>query len=173
MEIYHDDYEPIPNVNRYQTISTLGEGTFGEVKKAYDTYTQRIVAIKYIRLLSKKNGLPKAIFREIESLKQLSDSIFIVKLENVYALETSIAMVMEYVESNLQELIHQSQRSIPRKQLQLFNYMMLASVNYCHEKHIIHRDIKPSSKTFIEITDLVYNYLYRLPTHKLWDDQTR
>jgi serine/threonine protein kinase len=149
MEIYHDDYEPVANINRYEHLSTLGEGTFGEVKKAYDSYTDKIVAIKSIRLLSKKKGLPKAVFREIESLRQLSDCIYIVKLDNVYAMENSVCLVMEYIENDLQKLIHYCStrnKQLPRDQLKSLYQMMLHSIDFCHSHHVIHRDIKPSSK---------------------------
>jgi serine/threonine protein kinase len=157
-EIFHDDYEPLPNLNRYEIIKNLGEGTYGEVKKAYDSYEEKFVAIKYVRLLSKKNGLPKAVFREIESLKVLSESNYIVKLENVFATDTNVCLVMEYIESDLQKIISKSKQSLPRSQLKAFYKMMLNAIHYCHSHHILHRDIKPSS-TFFHIVSLSWCYL--------------
>lgn len=156
MESYYEEYDGKAFSNRYSIISSLGEGTFGEVKKAIDndclehagSLIKRFVAIKYVRLMSKKNGLPKAIFREIESLKQLSDCEYIVKLEKVFATDTNICLVMEYIENDLAKVIEQANKanmSIPREQLKLFYLMMCKAVGYCHSLHVIHRDIKPSN----------------------------
>jgi serine/threonine protein kinase len=149
MEVFHDDYEPVPNINRYEIIKPLGGGTYGEVKKAFDTYHGKFVAIKYVRLMNKKNGLPKAVFREIESLKQLSECIHVVKLINIFATDTNVCLVTEFVETDLQKVIGRSKQAIPREQLKAFYQMMLRSIEFCHSHHIIHRDIKPSSTYLI------------------------
>ena len=68
-EIFEDEYE-IGKADRYMSLEVLGEGTFGTVRKGIDRRSGKIVAIKYIRVMSKNGSLPKAIFREMQSLKQ-------------------------------------------------------------------------------------------------------
>lgn len=146
MEILLDSFSP-DSSNQYRILESIGEGTFGEVKRAIDKKSGNQVAIKYVRLLSKKSsGIPKAIFREMEAMKQLRDGSNIVKLYNIYASEVSLCLVMEYAESNLAEVIEKSKSPIPRSHLKTYYHMMLSAINYCHERNIIHRDIKPSSE---------------------------
>ncbi len=146
MEFYEERFEKSV-AERYLIFERLGEGAFGEVRKGKDRRTGEIVAVKYIRLSAKKNGLPKAIFREIESMKQLSQCSYIIQLRNIFGDETNVCAVMEYMESDLQKIMSEnSPNRIPRGHVKGYIRMMLLALKYCHDNHIIHRDIKPSSK---------------------------
>lgn len=149
LEIFEEPYSS-SKLDRYCFQERLGEGTFGEVKKAVDTISGRVVAVKFVRILSKKNGIPKAVFREMESLKQLSQSEYIMRLYDVYSDEGNLCLVMEYVVSDLSEVISQSKQSLLRSHLKAFYFMILSGVCYCHSRNIIHRDIKPASKQFMK-----------------------
>jgi serine/threonine protein kinase len=135
--------------SRYISGRRLGEGAFGEVRLATDSFTGEIVAQKSIRIQSQDEDattIPRAVFRELESLKQLSDSSFVTKLLNYYTKETSLVMVLEYLPSDLQEVISQAKDYLPRQHVKAYAHMLLQAVAFCHERRIIHRDIKPSSK---------------------------
>lgn len=132
---------------RYTTQERLGEGTFGEVRKAVDSVSGKPVAIKYVRILSRKAGIPKAVFREMESLKQLSHCEYIMRLFDVFTDESNLCLVMEYVESDLSEVILQSKQHLPRANLKCLFKMIFEGLSYCHSRNIIHRDIKPASKS--------------------------
>ena len=49
------------------------EGTYGVVYKARDINTNRIVALKKIRLEAEDEGVPSTAIREISLLKELKD----------------------------------------------------------------------------------------------------
>ncbi len=145
MEIFQDRYAAEKN-DRYKPSEKLGEGTFGEVRKAVDTFNGRKVAVKYVRMMSRNNGIPKAVFRELESLRQLSECQYIVKLLDVFTLETKLCLVMEYVESDLSEIIANTSEYLPRSHIKAYSRMILRALSHCHENKIIHRDIKPASE---------------------------
>lgn len=132
--------------NRYVSQEKLGEGTFGEVRAAIDSVSGIRVAIKYVRILSRKAGIPKAVFREMESLKQLSQCEYILKLFDVFTDESNLCLVTEYVESDLSEVIQHSKQHLPRSHLKSLFKMILEGLSYCHTRNIIHRDIKPASE---------------------------
>jgi serine/threonine protein kinase len=136
--------------SRYVYLSRIGEGTFGEVRKVRDSVSGEVRAVKHIRLMSKRgaNGLPKAVFRECETLKQLSDGIHIVRLYDIYATDVSVCLVMEYMDHDLSDVILHSQPYIPIQELKCYFQMMIKAVDFCHSHHIMHRDIKPSSKCY-------------------------
>jgi serine/threonine protein kinase len=145
MELYEEEYS-VTKSSRYLSRERLGEGTFGEVRKAVDSITGNTVAIKYVRILSRKGGIPKAVFREMESLRQLSESEHIIRLYDVFADESNLCLVMEYVVSDLSEVINNSKQQLPRSHLKVIYQMILQGIGYCHARSIIHRDIKPASK---------------------------
>ncbi|RYH20367.1 hypothetical protein EON65_23630 [archaeon] len=148
----HEIYAPFYSVesnDRYEVISKLGEGTFGEVRKARDRHTGEFVAVKRVRLLAKRgqNTLPKAIFREIQALKQLSDDPHIISLLDVYGDDMSVCLVTPLMIHDISEVITYSEPFIPVPELKCYFWMMLKAVAHCHSHGIIHRDIKPSSKS--------------------------
>ena len=63
--------QPIKNLDKYQRLEKLGEGTYGVVYKAQNTETGEIVAIKKIRLEKEDDGVPSTAIREISLLKNL------------------------------------------------------------------------------------------------------
>ncbi|VDP08872.1 unnamed protein product [Soboliphyme baturini] len=54
------DFPYMKDVNKYEKIIKIGQGTFGEVFKARDKETGRIVALKKILMENEKEGV---IFR--------------------------------------------------------------------------------------------------------------
>lgn len=133
--------------DRYDYVKTIGKGAYGEVDLCVDRYCGNQVAIKAIKVMSNEKGLPKAIFREMESLKQLSDCSYIVKLLNVMPDGRNVSLVLEYLPSDLSELISESREHLPTGMIKAYALMILKALNYCHSRHIIHRDVKPSSRS--------------------------
>lgn len=144
VELYEEEYS-VGRAKRYEIQERLGEGTFGEVRKALDCRTGAAVAIKYVRILSRKSGIPKAVFREMQALKQLSSCEHILKLYDVYPDESNLCLVTEYVASDLAEVISQAKGYLTRANLKCYFMMIFEGIGYCHSKGIIHRDIKPAS----------------------------
>lgn len=56
-------------LERYQRLDKLGEGTYGIVYKCKDLVTGEMVALKKIRLEKEDDGVPSTAIREISLLK--------------------------------------------------------------------------------------------------------
>lgn len=89
---------------RYEKISQVGEGTFGVVFKAKDFFTNRIVAMKKIRLHGDEEGIPSSAIREISILKQLKH-VNIVELVDVICTMKKLTLVFEFVDKDLTKII--------------------------------------------------------------------
>lgn len=61
----------IKDLDKYQRLEKLGEGTYGVVYKAQNMETGELVAIKKIRLEKEDDGVPSTAIREISLLKNL------------------------------------------------------------------------------------------------------
>lgn len=71
-------------IAHYKRIEQIGEGTYGQVYKASCLSSNRIVALKKIRLTSvATEGLPRTIIREIKILKALKHENMVQMLEVV------------------------------------------------------------------------------------------
>lgn len=130
--------------NRYESLERIGEGSFGEVRAGVDKHRGCKVAIKTVRNTS-RDGIPKAIFREMETLRQLCDSRYVVELLDVFVDENNIVLVLEYLCSDLGEVITQAKEALPRAVVKGFLKQTLHALSFCHERCVIHRDIKPSN----------------------------
>ena len=64
-------YDTNQEIERYQRITNIGEGTYGVVYKARDKITNETVALKKIRLEHDDEGIPSTAVREISLLKEL------------------------------------------------------------------------------------------------------
>lgn len=147
MEFLPNDDTPHTESVRYVAQGRLGEGTFGEVRMGFDTFTGKKVAMKYVRIMSQdRGGIPRAVFRELESLRQLGNSDLVTNLLDFFPDESNLCLVLEYFPSDLHEVIHQAACPLPVEHVKALTLMLLSALSYCHAKRIIHRDIKPASE---------------------------
>ncbi len=61
-------------LSKYLKLEKLGEGTYGVVYKAKDRDTNKIVALKKMRLEGEDEGVPSTAIREISILRELRHS---------------------------------------------------------------------------------------------------
>lgn len=76
----------------YSIVSQVGEGTFGKVYKARNTYSGAHVALKRIRMETEKDGFPVTAMREIKLLQSL-------RHDNVVRLHEMMVSSGEYFSS--------------------------------------------------------------------------
>lgn len=59
-------------LTRYQKLSKIGEGSYGQVFKARQRLSNRYVAIKKMNLHRYQEGVPVTVLRELAILKELN-----------------------------------------------------------------------------------------------------
>jgi serine/threonine protein kinase len=72
MDGQHDDKQTDKLAESFTKLEKIGEGTYGVVYKALERATNRIVALKKIRLEAEEEGVPSTAIREISILKELN-----------------------------------------------------------------------------------------------------
>lgn len=131
----------IQSIGNYKLIRTIGKGNFAKVKLAKHMTTGRQVAIKVIdRMQLSPSGIQK-LFREVRIMKAL-DHPNIVKLFEVIETERYLYLVMEYASGGEIFDYLASNGRMKEKDARTKFRQMISAVHYCHQKFIIHRDLK-------------------------------
>ena len=140
-------FERIPG-ERYEVVSQLGTGAFGSVYKAQDSFLNRAVAIKSIRLDTtlgpkQRTVLNKRFIREAQVAAQLQHTNIVTIHDIMFTPDTGF-IVMEFIEgSTLQFLMEENQ--LPLARAVDITTQIARALEYAHEHKVIHRDIKPAN----------------------------
>jgi serine/threonine protein kinase len=97
-----------------------------------------LVALKKMRIKKYEDGLPSDIIRELECNKLLVSDL-LVRLQDYFTKEGTVILVYEYMPSDLHTLLSALTKPLFPAQVKSLLYMLLLSVRYCHNQHIMHR----------------------------------
>ncbi|XP_069016920.1 MAP/microtubule affinity-regulating kinase 3a isoform X9 [Embiotoca jacksoni] len=130
-----------PHVGNYRLLKTIGKGNFAKVKLARHMLTGREVAIKIIdKTQLNPNSLQK-LFREVRIMKILNHPN-IVKLFEVIETDRTLYLVMEYASGGEVFDYLVAHGRMKEKEARAKFRQIVSAVQYCHQKHIVHRDLK-------------------------------
>jgi len=124
---------------KYKVLDTLGKGTYGTVKKVVHNTTNKVYAMKMINRNCYTTDVN--IVNEIEVLKKI-DHPNIVRIYEFAQDKEYFYLVTEYCEGG--ELLNKiiKQKFITERVAAKVIKQVLSAVVYCHEKNIVHRDLK-------------------------------
>ncbi|XP_059907441.1 MAP/microtubule affinity-regulating kinase 3a isoform X2 [Gadus macrocephalus] len=130
-----------PHVGNYRLLKTIGKGNFAKVKLARHILTGREVAIKIIdKTQLNPNSLQK-LFREVRIMKILNHPN-IVKLFEVIETDRTLYLIMEYASGGEVFDYLVAHGRMKEKEARAKFRQIVSAVQYCHQKHIVHRDLK-------------------------------
>uniref|UniRef100_A0A8C9VHR2 non-specific serine/threonine protein kinase n=1 Tax=Scleropages formosus TaxID=113540 RepID=A0A8C9VHR2_SCLFO len=124
-----------PHIGNYRLLKTIGKGNFAKVKLARHILTGREV-----------RGFPGGLVWSLIALP--------VKLFEVIEMEKTLYLVMEYASGGevfdylvahgrLKEKEARAKfRQVPCQASLLLYFNIMSAVQYCHQKHVVHRDLK-------------------------------
>ncbi|XP_053211324.1 MAP/microtubule affinity-regulating kinase 3-like isoform X2 [Panonychus citri] len=129
------------HIGRFRLLKTIGKGNFAKVKLARHLPTGIEVAIKIIdKTLLNPSSLQK-LFREVRIMKML-DHPNIVKLFQVIETEKTLYLIMEYASGGEVFDYLVAHGRMKEKEARAKFRQIVSAVQYCHQKRIIHRDLK-------------------------------
>ena len=131
-------------MDRYVKGRTLGEGTFGVVHEARVEATGERVAIKKIRLGKLKEGVNFTAIREIKLLQEIEHE-HVIALVDVFAHKKNLNLVFEFCGGDLEMVIRDKTAPLERGEVKSYAMMTLRAVAHCHERWVLHRDLKPNN----------------------------
>ena len=119
----------------------IGAGSFGEIFSGEDTRTHRPVAIK---LESVRTRVPQLAY-ESKLYSIFSGGTGIAKLHWYGTEDSHNVMVVDLLGKSLEDLFVQMKRPFSLKTVLMLADQMISCVEFLHNKHFIHRDIKPDN----------------------------
>jgi len=151
------------DMENFQKIEKIGEGTYGVVYKPKDKITEELVALKKIRLETETEGVPSTAIREISLLKELEHP-GVVQLLDVVHHDQKLFMVFEYLDKDLKKLMDDhgaatkrdggTGSGLPEPLVRSYMRQLLEGISYCHRHRVLHRDLKPQN-LLIDSTGLI------------------
>lgn len=112
-------------------------------------------------------GVNVTALREVKYLKELHHPN-VVSLIDVLPLKRGIALVFEYMETDLEHIIKDRSLVLSKGDIKAYMMAMLEALQHCHERWVVHRDIKPnnflvSSDGVLKLTDFGLSRIYGSP----------
>ncbi|PJF19209.1 Serine/threonine-protein kinase [Paramicrosporidium saccamoebae] len=131
-------------VRRYVKERKVGEGTYAVVYEGRDTQTGRRVALKKIKMTSQGSGLDISAIRELKYLYELHHPN-IAKMVDAFTFKKNLNLVLEFYDADLEMMIKDRDLAFTPSDVKSWMLMLLRSVEYCHQRGILHRDLKPNN----------------------------
>jgi cyclin-dependent kinase 3 len=157
------------DVDRYQRLDVLGEGTYGVVYRAIDRNTNRTVALKKVRLDRTEEGIPQTALREVSILQEIHH-VNIVNLLDVICADGKLYLIFEFVDQDMKKALEKRGAPYSGLSLKRLVYQLLDGLYFCHRHRIIHRDLKPANILLtadgtLKIADFGLARAFQVPMH--------
>ncbi|XP_050948507.1 serine/threonine-protein kinase MARK2 isoform X8 [Labeo rohita] len=137
----HSTADEQPHIGCYRLLKTIGKGNFAKVKLAKHVLTGREVAVKIIDKTQLNSSSLQKLFREVRIMKLLNHPN-IVKLFEVIETEKTLYLVMEYASGGEVFDYLVAHGRMKEKEARAKFRQIVSAVQYCHQKCIVHRDLK-------------------------------
>ncbi|ARU91221.1 serine/threonine protein kinase [Spiroplasma clarkii] len=132
--------------DRYELKEVSGSGGMASVFKAYDIITKTYVAVKVIneQTLVNPNGLERFEI-EKESIANLIESKYVVKLHDVIQKDGAFLLILEYVDGGDFKKFLAAFAPLTTTEIKYYFGDLCKALDLVHRKKIVHRDIKPEN----------------------------
>lgn len=131
---------------RYEIVEESGSGGMASVYKAFDSITNTFVAIKVIKEESLINAVGLERFEiEKESIANLLESKYVVKLHDVIQREGNFLLILEYVDGGDFKKFLATYAPLTVGEIKYYFGDLCKALETVHNKGIVHRDVKPEN----------------------------
>ena len=130
--------------NRYEILSLMGQGVYGNVVKVYDHKNDQNYAMKISRKQTCSEGLQELKILRILMKEDKDDVKGIVRLVDRFEMNGHIVIVMELMDYTLHDMMfnpYLDQRHLART----FTKDVCLTLELLKKNHIIHGDLKPDN----------------------------
>ena len=128
-------------MNKYECITSVGEGAYGVVIKCRNKESNEFVAIKKFKESEEDEAVRKTTLREVKILRMLKHDN-IVQLIEAFRRKGKLYLVFEFVDRNLLEVLEGYPKGLEADYVRHLMRQLVRAVDYCHSNEVVHRDIK-------------------------------
>lgn len=127
------------SIDQYDLGVKLGQGTFGEVKKATHSLTGTEVALKKVTIHEEQDGVPITAIREIKLLKKLNHHSIVAVIDMAYRAPTErgrlgeVFMVEPYMDHDLNGMLENPSIQFTPSQTKLYMKQLFEGTLYLHQ----------------------------------------
>jgi serine/threonine protein kinase len=139
---------------RYQVRRVVADGGMGRVYEAFDTTTDRNVAVKLLHSDVAKDSVSVERFKREFAVSQLLPHEHIVEVFDFQPTpDGSYALVMEFLYGEeLRNTIKREKVLSPARVVRMLSQLALG-LDGAHERHLVHRDLKPDNIFLCQTSD--------------------
>jgi serine/threonine kinase PknH len=139
---------------RYRLVELIGQGGMGEVWRAHDTDTDRIVAIKLLPAhFSKNEDFQRRFRREAHAAARL-DSPHVIPIHNYGEIDGRLYVDMRLIKGRDLQTVLADGPLEPSRAVRIIEQIAIA-LHAAHEVGLMHRDVKPSN-ILLDKNDFAY-----------------
>ncbi|XP_043499943.1 cyclin-dependent kinase-like 1 [Polistes fuscatus] len=131
-------------MDKYENIEVVGEGSYGVVMKCRHRETGQVVAIKKFLETEEDVQVRKLALREIRILKKLRHDNLINMIE-VFRRRKRFYLVFEFLDHTVLDELERTGDGLGAEISKRYVFQVLRGLNFCHNNHIMHRDVKPEN----------------------------
>lgn len=130
-------------IGNYRLIRLLGQGGFAEVYLGQHRYLKSTAALKVLRL-SLRDKEAKRFLEEAQTLVHLKHS-HIVRVLDFGVEQGAPVLVMDYAPGGTLRQRHSRGACLALATVASYVQQIAAALQYAHNQHVIHRDVKPEN----------------------------
>ncbi|KAM8741758.1 dual specificity protein kinase CLK4-like isoform 1-T2 [Acanthopagrus schlegelii] len=146
---------------RYEVISTLGEGAFGKVVECIDRDKDERVAVKIVRNIDSFSEVARSEISVLQEINSLDDDnrFACVRMLDWFEHGGHVCIVFELLGiSTFEFLLQNDFLSFSVEQIRHMAFQIFRAVCFLHRNKLTHTDLKPENILFVSSDyDLVYN----------------
>ena len=151
----YSSYPPLNLPSQYIPLHRIGQGSYGIVWEAVDSFTQEKVAVKHIQKVFQDLREAKQTLRELRHLRILRGNSNLLFLKDVVIGPPNsnksnfedLYLITPLAENGdlHQQIANGSTQTWDEKQLKHFVLQLLTGLKNMHSKQTIHRDLRPKN----------------------------
>jgi serine/threonine-protein kinase len=142
---------------RYRLLNLIGKGAMGQVFRAYDTETDRVVALKVLPPhMAQDEDFKRRFRREAHAAARLNEA-HVVPIHGYGEIDGQLFVDMRLIDGqDLSAVLRAEPAGIDQNRAVRIVYQIALALDAAHQAALVHRDVKPSN---ILITDNDFAYL--------------
>jgi serine/threonine protein kinase len=131
-------------IDRYRLIRLLGQGQFGDVYLAENIYRKSQVAIKVLNIRLTSEEIPMFL-NEARNVRLKHPHIVSILDFGIESTSGTPFLVMDYAPHGTVRHQHPRGTQVPLAVVVQYVRQIAAALQYAHEEHLVHRDVKPEN----------------------------